>query len=62
MFWVDRRDDIYMKNISEITRAMKEVSKQYPIKKVQLFGSYADNNVTENSDIDLLVEFDRGYD
>jgi len=47
-----------MKNISEITKVTKEVSEQYPIKKVQLFGSYADNSATDNSDIDFLVEFD----
>jgi len=47
-----------MKNISQITKVTKEVSEQYPIKKVQLFGSYADNSATDNSDIDFLVEFD----
>lgn len=48
-----------MKNISEITKATREVSEQYPIKKVQLFGSYADNSATDDSDIDFLVEFNR---
>lgn len=33
------------------------VSKEYPIKKVSLFGSYAEGNSNEDSDVDLLIEF-----
>lgn len=29
-----------------------------PVKRAYLFGSYATNEATENSDIDLLVELD----
>lgn len=43
----------HKKNISEITKATREVSEQYPIKKVQLFGSYADNSATDDSEIDV---------
>lgn len=30
---------------------------KYPIKKVSLFGSYANDTANSDSDIDLLVEF-----
>ncbi len=44
--------------VEKIERKVKKVSKDYPIKKVSLFGSYADGTFDENSDVDLLVEFD----
>ena len=34
-----------------------DVITKYPIKKVSLFGSYADGTANETSDIDLLIEF-----
>jgi len=33
--------------------------KQYSVKRIGLFGSYARGNQTARSDIDFLVEFDR---
>ncbi|MCM1245215.1 MAG: nucleotidyltransferase domain-containing protein [Roseburia sp.] len=44
--------------IDKIERGVKKVSRDYPIKKVSLFGSYANGTFDENSDVDLLVEFD----
>lgn len=51
-----------MKSISEI-KLLLQSNKQYLIKKynlksIALFGSYVRDEVTENSDIDILVEFD----
>jgi predicted nucleotidyltransferase len=43
----------------EICTAVAKVAENYPIKKVSYFGSYADGNATEESDLDLLVEFNR---
>lgn len=40
-----------------ISEGIKKISNIYPIKKVTLFGSYADGSSTEESDVDLLVEF-----
>lgn len=40
-----------------ISKGIKKISMEYPIKKVSLFGSYADGSFTDESDIDLLVEF-----
>ena len=46
-----------VKEIDEIKRAILKVAEEYPLKKVKLFGSYANNKANGNSDIDLLVEF-----
>lgn len=35
-----------------------ELQRKYPISRLGVFGSYARGEVTENSDIDLAVEFD----
>lgn len=44
-------------SLDAISNGIKEVSNEYPIKKVTLFGSYADGSYTDESDVDLLVEF-----
>ena len=44
-------------NIDEIKKAVLRAVKHYPLKKVALFGSYAENKANERSDVDLLVEF-----
>ena len=41
----------------QICSAVQKVAEIYPIQKVSYFGSYADGNATEDSDLDLLVEF-----
>lgn len=46
-----------MLTIKEITDAAEIVAKEYPITNITLFGSYAKGTNTENSDVDLLVEF-----
>jgi uncharacterized protein len=46
-----------VKEIDEIKHAVLKVVGEYPLKKVKLFGSYADNKANDDSDIDLLVEF-----
>lgn len=43
--------------IGNIREALDDIILKYPIKKISLFGSYADGNANEDSDIDLLVEF-----
>lgn len=47
---------------AQILRTLKkhdEVLKQYSVKRIGLFGSYARGDQTAKSDIDFLVEFDR---
>ena len=46
-----------MLTITDIKSSVKKIAPLYNIKRVSLFGSYADGTQTEDSDIDLLVEF-----
>ena len=41
-----------------IVEAVKKAATEYPLRKAEYFGSYADGCATEESDLDLLVEFD----
>jgi predicted nucleotidyltransferase len=42
--------------IDHIKIAAERIAKQYGVKRVYLFGSYAKNAATPESDIDLLIE------
>lgn len=44
---------------NQIRSAVMDVVPRYAIKKVELFGSYADDRATDQSDVDFLVEFIR---
>lgn len=46
-----------MLTIDEIKTAVEKIAPEYPIKQVQLFGSYAEGLATPESDVDMLVEF-----
>ena len=46
-----------MPTIDMIKQAVSIAAAQYPVKRVELFGSYADETADENSDVDFLVEF-----
>ena len=46
-----------MLNIQQIMDGVKTVAAEYPITKVELFGSYAEGRNQQDSDVDLLVEF-----
>lgn len=52
-----------MLNGTEILIKLKELKpilrKEYSVKEIGVFGSYSDNTFTENSDIDILVEFEK---
>ena len=41
----------------KLEKAILEIAKKYPIKRVTLFGSRAAGTNRENSDIDLIMEF-----
>ena len=45
--------------MKDIVTFLKIALKQYPFKKAFLFGSYARNEQTDKSDIDILVEFNK---
>ena len=46
-----------MLTIHQIIDGVNIASKEYPVQKVELFGSYANGKATSKSDVDLLVEF-----
>ncbi len=46
-----------MLTIDDIKKTIAEIAPQYNLTKVTLFGSRANGTATENSDVDLLVEF-----
>lgn len=46
-----------MLSLESIQNAVKLAAAHYPIKRVDLFGSYANGMATEHSDADFLVEF-----
>jgi len=43
--------------LEQIKNSAKEIALRYPVKKISLFGSFAEGSATEYSDVDLLVEF-----
>lgn len=51
-----------MKNVEDIEkiieREKEELLREYKIKNIGIFGSYAKNAAKEKSDIDLIVEFE----
>ena len=46
-----------MLTIRQIADGVQIASQEYPLRKVELFGSYANGKNTTHSDVDLLVEF-----
>ena len=46
-----------MLTISQISEGVKQAAREFPIRRADLFGSYARGSATEKSDVDLLVEF-----
>ncbi len=46
------------KILSELKKN-NDILKKYKVKKIGLFGSYSDNNQKEESDIDLIVDFEK---
>ena len=46
-----------MLTVGQIAEGVHTASLEYPLHKVELFGSYASGKNTSQSDVDLLVEF-----
>lgn len=46
-----------MLSLQEIKNGVAAAAQEFPIKKAELFGSYANGSSTPSSDVDLLVEF-----
>ena len=45
--------------LSKLTELKPILNKDFSVKEIGLFGSYADNSHSEESDIDILVEFEK---
>ena len=43
-----------MTAISSIQEAVRQIAPRYPIKRVMLFGSYANGSANADSDVDVL--------
>lgn len=52
-----RKEVHKMLSIQKISDEVAVVAKEFSISKAELFGSYANGTATEQSDVDLLVEF-----
>jgi len=52
--------DMNRDQIEKIKAILIEVLKKYGVKKAALFGSIVKGETTQNSDIDLIIEFERG--
>jgi len=49
-----------LENIISTLKLKKEyLHEKYGVSKLGIFGSYTRNDFTENSDVDLMVDFDR---
>ena len=46
-----------MLSLEQIKAGISIIAAEYPIKKAELFGSYANGSNRPDSDVDLLVEF-----
>ncbi len=46
-----------MPTMNMIQQAVNQAAAEYPVKRIELFGSYADGTADEESDVDFLVEF-----
>lgn len=44
-------------DINTIQNIVRKVASEFPIKKITLFGSRANNTNREDSDVDLIIEF-----
>jgi uncharacterized protein len=45
--------------LSKLAELKPTLYKDYAVKEIGLFGSFSDESFSENSDIDLLVEFEK---
>ena len=45
--------------ISKLQKIKPILQKDYAVKTIGLFGSFADNTYTSDSDVDILVEFEK---
>lgn len=48
-------------NVVEVLKSNEEIiKKQYGVKRIGIFGSFARGDAKEGSDVDVIVEFEKG--
>lgn len=47
-----------MPSLQQIIDNVDIIANEYPVKRAELFGSYADGRNTPESDVDIIMEFD----
>ncbi|RLC46767.1 MAG: nucleotidyltransferase, partial [Candidatus Cloacimonadota bacterium] len=50
--------DLTKEKILSILRERKDILEKYKVKRIGLFGSYANNKADKDSDIDLIIDFE----
>ena len=45
--------------LSKLRELMPTLRNDYAVKEIGIFGAYSDNTSSEDSDIDILVEFEK---
>ncbi|MHA1648906.1 MAG: nucleotidyltransferase family protein [Candidatus Helarchaeota archaeon] len=45
--------------MDDIIKKLKELLKKYGVKKIEIFGSYARGEPKSDSDLDIIVEFEK---
>jgi predicted nucleotidyltransferase len=56
------RINMYIEHIKNRLFSQKpDIQKRFHVKKIGVFGSIVRNKQTKNSDIDILVEFEKGH-
>ena len=51
-----------MSTLQQYTPSILQIADRYGARKIRVFGSFADGNVDDNSDLDLLVDLEQGRD
>ncbi|MCD6174245.1 MAG: nucleotidyltransferase family protein [Planctomycetes bacterium] len=51
-----------MATLQRYTPSILQIADRHGARKIRVFGSFADGNVDDNSDLDLLVDLERGRD
>ena len=55
-----KTDELNKEKIIEMIEEKREKIRSFGVKKLTLFGSYAEKKASEESDLDFLVEFEEG--
>jgi predicted nucleotidyltransferase len=54
--------NMYIEEVkNKLFKQKTDIQKRFHVKKIGVFGSFVRNTQTKKSDIDILVEFERGH-